>query len=63
MKCLNSGKIESKDYNEVSMVKLENIEYREWYDKGFLEGLRFNWSNGCSSMKYAEGIKHPMKLS
>ena len=49
LKDLNAGKLETKAYQEVSKIRLENIEFREWYDNGFIEGLRFNWSNGIST--------------
>ena len=47
LKSLNEGKLENKEYLEVAQTRLENIEWREFYGKGHLEGLRFNWSNGC----------------
>ena len=46
---LNAGNLESKIYQEVCQTRLENIEFRCWYDNGFIEGLRFNWSNGIST--------------
>ena len=47
LRCLNEGKLEAKEYLEVAQTRLENIEWREFYDRGFVEGLKFNWSNGC----------------
>ena len=46
---LKSGNLNSKEYLDVAHLRLESVEYREWYNGGFLEGLRFNWSNGVSS--------------
>ena len=45
---LNSGNLEIKAYREVGEVRLDYVESKEHYN-GFLEGLRFNWSNGISS--------------
>ena len=59
---LNLGSF-GKEYNEVADLRLESIEWREWSDKGFLEGLRFNWSNGTSTARYAEGSRHDLKKS
>ena len=49
LKALNEGNLQSKEYLEVAQTRLENIEWREWYDNGFVEGLKFNWSNGAST--------------
>ena len=45
---LNSGNLEIKAYREVAEVRLDYVESKE-HDNGFLEGLRFIWSNGISS--------------
>ena len=55
--------MDKREYLEIAKIRLENIEWREWYDNGFVEGLRFNWSNGISTQKYAEGKNHAMKRS
>ena len=50
-----------KSYLEVARTRLEYIEWRCWYDSGHLDGLRFNWTNGISTQKYAEGLNYEMK--
>ena len=46
LRLLNAGRHQDREYLEVAHLKLENIEWREWYDNGFIEGLQFKWSNG-----------------
>lgn len=31
-----------KDFDD---FKLEKVEWREYYDDGIMEGLKFHWSN------------------
>ena len=52
---LNHREFQTPEYLEVAETALASIDWQDWNGTGILEGLRFNWNNGISTGRYAEG--------